>query len=498
MYRVLLVEDEEIELETLRDYIDWEKNGISRVFTARNGRRALECLEENMADIVITDIQMPGMSGIELAETIVRRGYPCKIVFLTGYDDFSYIHSAFQVNAVDYLLKPFTIEEVEACLKKVRKELEKREIADWSRKTAAKQLLEAALQEKQEPELFRKNFRGVFGEEPEACGFGIMAVYGKTEEKLCSRIQEKWKGIRYISRSEQISILLLAGYLPVKDTAFQIWNELKEEIPGAVGWCSGKWTADTLYEPAEKLRTGSFRAFYMDPPGLFCADEEKPGEEKEYHFREQKERREEICRLVSNGKKQETLQRMRDYFQHLQGIAPKTFTREVYHLYMYLWNRLILSDELLENWMKAGKGLNENEIFEADSSYQLREKMEQYLERMMAFFEKQNQNPNYYAVYQVKTYLQKHCSESADIEKLAAEVGLSPNYLRSLFKEATGKTILEYNTEMRLQRAAELLKDKKNKVREVSLAVGYENVSYFGVVFQKRFGVTPNEYRKMV
>lgn len=136
MYRVLLVEDEEIELETLRDYIDWKKNGISRVFTARNGRRALECLEENMADIVITDIQMPGMSGIELAETIVRRGYPCKIVFLTGYDDFSYIHSAFQVNAVDYLLKPFTIEEVEACLKKVRSELEKREIADWSRKTA--------------------------------------------------------------------------------------------------------------------------------------------------------------------------------------------------------------------------------------------------------------------------------------------------------------------------------------------------------------------------
>ena len=132
MYRVLLVEDEEIELETLRDYIDWKKNGISRVFTARNGRRALECLEENMADIVITDIQMPGMSGIELAETIVRRGYPCKIVFLTGYDDFSYIHSAFQVNAVDYLLKPFTIEEVEACLKKVRSELEKSEIADLS------------------------------------------------------------------------------------------------------------------------------------------------------------------------------------------------------------------------------------------------------------------------------------------------------------------------------------------------------------------------------
>ena len=451
MYRVLLVEDEEIELETLRDYIDWKKNGISRVFTARNGRRALECLEENMADIVITDIQMPGMSGIELAETIVRRGYPCKIVFLTGYDDFSYIHSAFQVNAVDYLLKPFTIEEVEACLKKVRSELEKSEIADWSRKTAAKQLLEMALREKQETELLRKNFRGVFGEELEECRFGIIAVYGKTEENICSQIQEKYKGIRYISKTERISILLLAGYLSVKDTAFQIWNDLKEDAPRAVGWCSGAWRADCLYEKAEKLRN--------------------------------------CC---------ETLQTMKDYFQQLKGLAPKTFAGEVYNLYMYLWNRLVLSDELLENWMEAEKILRENEIFEANNNYQMREKMKQYLERMLAFFEEQNQNPNYYAVYQVKTYLQEHCSESADIEKLAAEVGLSPNYLRSLFKEATGKTILEYNTEMRLQRAAELLKNKKNKVREVSLAVGYENVSYFGVVFQKRFGVTPNEYRKMV
>ena len=259
-------------------------------------------------DILFLDIQMPGMSGIELAETIVRRGYPCKIVFLTGYDDFSYIHSAFQVNAVDYLLKPFTIEEVEACLKKVRSELEKREIADWSRKTAAKQLLEMALREKQETELLRKNFRGVFGEELEECRFGIIAVYGKTEENICSQIQEKYKGIRYISKTERISILLLAGYLSVKDTAFQIWNDLKEDAPRAVGWCSGAWTADCLYEKAEKLRNCCVLAFHMDPPELFCVDEKETEEEKAYHFREQKERREEICRLVSNGKKQETLQ----------------------------------------------------------------------------------------------------------------------------------------------------------------------------------------------
>lgn len=136
----------------------------------------------------------------------------------------------------------------------------------------------------------------------------------KTEENICSQIQEKYKGIRYISKTERISMLLLAGYLSVKDTAFQIWNDLKEDAPRAVGWCSGAWTADCLYEKAEKLRNCCVLAFHMDPPELFCADEKETEEEKAYHFREQKERREEICRLVSNGKKQETLQTMKDYF----------------------------------------------------------------------------------------------------------------------------------------------------------------------------------------
>lgn len=88
--------------------------------------------------------------------------------------------------------------------------------------------------------------------------------------------------------------------------------------------------------------------------------------------------------------------------------------------------------------------------------------MKQYLERMLAFL-KNRIKSKLLCRLSGKTYLQEHCSESADIEKLATEVGLSPNYLRSLFKEATGKTILEYNTEMRLQRAAELLKNKKIK-----------------------------------
>lgn len=107
MYSVLLVEDEKIELETLRDYIDWDKISVDKVYTARNGRSVLECIVQNEPDIMIADIQMPIMTRTELAKRVRKEGYKTKIIFLTGYDDFGYVKQAFQVEAAaDYILKP--------------------------------------------------------------------------------------------------------------------------------------------------------------------------------------------------------------------------------------------------------------------------------------------------------------------------------------------------------------------------------------------------------
>lgn len=109
MLKILLVEDEKLELETLRDYVDWKSLGVGKVYTARNGRTALECMAEHEPDILIADIQMPVMNGIELTKRVREEGYRCKIIFLSGYDDFEYLKAAFQVQAIDYILKPFSV-----------------------------------------------------------------------------------------------------------------------------------------------------------------------------------------------------------------------------------------------------------------------------------------------------------------------------------------------------------------------------------------------------
>ena len=101
-----------------------------------------------------------------------------------------------------------------------------------------------------------------------------------------------------------------------------------------------------------------------------------------------------------------------------------------------------------------------------------------------------------YVVRKVQEYVRSHYSQSVTVEDMAAEIHFSANYIRTIFKEGTGQTILEYITNYRFEQACELLKNPKYKVKEVSMQVGYENVSYFCSVFTKRYGETPNEYRK--
>ena len=119
MYSVLLVEDELLELEALKNYVRWSSLGIDKVYTARGGRSALACIAEHLPDIVITDIQIPGISGLELAKSIRDEGYLCKIVFLTGYDNFEYAKVAVQVHAEDYILKPFRVDEIEQLMERI-------------------------------------------------------------------------------------------------------------------------------------------------------------------------------------------------------------------------------------------------------------------------------------------------------------------------------------------------------------------------------------------
>lgn len=132
MYRILLVDDEWLELDTLEKYIPWEEMGFQVAGTAENGKEALQLLErlegseneeENdrkLPDVVLTDVKMPVMDGLAFSKILHDRYPDIQIVFLSGYNDFEYVRSVLAVEACGYILKPLNTEELKGTMEKVR------------------------------------------------------------------------------------------------------------------------------------------------------------------------------------------------------------------------------------------------------------------------------------------------------------------------------------------------------------------------------------------
>lgn len=191
MYRILLVDDEKMELEALKNYIDWKTLGIDHVDTAKNGKAAYELVLDRQPDIVITDIQMPVMNGVNLAKKIYEWNRDIKIIFLTGYDDFAYIKEAFQVNAVNYILKPFSEESIAEVIHRAIKQIEKENLFQNSVDVMEKLLLQRLCTEEQIPEdRLLQELKQVSGEKNDG-RFGMVQFFQVFQKNLDRSMEKK-------------------------------------------------------------------------------------------------------------------------------------------------------------------------------------------------------------------------------------------------------------------------------------------------------------------
>jgi two-component system, response regulator YesN len=124
MYKVLLVDDEPEIRNGLIHYFPWNELGFEVVSECQNGKKALEFITNNKVDVLFSDIQMPVMNGLELAEEVVKRGLPIKIILLSGYRDFEYARKAIKYGVYDYVLKPSKYDELYSVLSNLKKELD--------------------------------------------------------------------------------------------------------------------------------------------------------------------------------------------------------------------------------------------------------------------------------------------------------------------------------------------------------------------------------------
>ena len=232
MYSIMIVEDEYLVRQGIASLVDYEQFGMKVIAQAENGIEAWQKFQENPADILLTDINMPQMNGLALAKLVRDQAPECHIVFLTGYDDFDYARTAIKLGADDYLLKPFSKDDVEEMLAKVQtkldKERKKAQIQNLVDQGQRSELEEAIHERLADSELSLKSLASQLGFSPSYLSVLIKKELGLPFQDYL--IQERMKKAKLLLLTTDLKIYEIA-----EQVGFDDMNYFSQRFKQVVG-----------------------------------------------------------------------------------------------------------------------------------------------------------------------------------------------------------------------------------------------------------------------
>lgn len=500
---VLLVDDERVERDMLEHCVEWGSLGVEKVYTASNGRRALQIVQDKKPDIVITDIEMPVMDGITLTRRIRAMGLNIKIIYLTGYDNFAYIKAAFKMEAVDYILKPVVPAVVKEVIGRsaalIMKEKETEQSFEISRQVMMEQYV---LQGGEAQKTAGKLGNGLSGT------FTMLQICGGLDKEGCKKIRIRFPEICYEIWEYDKTTFLIKPSKRTETLAAEILEEGKKDSPRILNLTYIKEPIDIKNIHEAYLFSCSYLTqLYYKEAGVILVIEwadvedrmtngpepEKKGAMKNLYMEIVRRYQEELPNTEEN-RIHEITGKLFDGLNVYQCDVEEA----VRFLCALVWEldcHFVRGNDRISRFMTLNAATAIEKIGESRHSLEAEQILTVYLMQIFSYFGMQRQGKNSYVVLKVKEYIKVNYQGQISMEKLGIRLNLSPNYIRAIFKEETGQTILEYIMDYRFSIACSLLKDKSLKIQEVSRQVGYDNVSYFCSVFTKRYGVSPGEYR---
>jgi two-component system response regulator YesN len=512
--KLLIVDDEELTRIGLINSIDWESLGIFTLFQAEDGVSGLRIAREVRPEIVLCDVRMPRMNGIELVEQLEKLLPNSAFIFMSGYSDKEYLKAAIRLKAINYVEKPLdpaevaaTIKEAYHCvrqnMKTVKNELFYSREADSSFAAALTQPykdsretiadLAKELKIKLTPSLSVTSFV-VKVEQSQADLNHMNQILTDLELFLsysCNRVY-------YISKYIQYHIFhILSPAPPSSPSMDRIGAFLKKCFQQTCAFYISKGETYTgiskaydSYASAVSLMQSSF---FFDSGTYFTPEKkmtvkEKPGNGS--YNRYVALLSEAVLSKDLNTVKDLLLQLHHEFYQQ-KNIFPHEARDLYYKLFMALEDcrqqlRLAPPTEP-ENAMK---------LLEICFSFnELHEKLKQKTE--LLFEAARSYMPDNSTIFLIKDYIHIHYyNDSLSVRDIGNEVFLSASYVCTYFKNETGQTINQYLTEYRLKKAKELLADPGYQIADISLKVGYSNGNYFSKSFKKLTGLSPSDYRE--
>ncbi|RJE88721.1 response regulator [Paenibacillus sp. 1011MAR3C5] len=518
MYTIILVDDERLTLDTLANYIDWEQMSCRVVATASNGRDALNKIEALQPDILITDVKMPVMDGIELCKQVHTRFPNIQIVFLSGYNEFDYACAALQHGACGYLLKPVDHEELAATMRMVRQRCEEQKNRFNSTLLTSGEYLRELLQ------IGGNLLSGLADEVTTVYNHHLhLPADNKTFYYVFISIDEYSLLAENplvfdapsgdFSTVERLEFFIagLPSFAPgvltklrdgqwifvTKESDRTVFTNWRNQSPNAQRWISLFLTDHpqsllSFTKQWPKMLQTRNQLVAVHGTGLIHDDWEN------MHAALRKEpfpKTEHLIAAVQQKRRDQVEEWLYDYYDG--GLPPGNIS-QVFVESVSVFNAVLSAvaannRQLQEIFEKDAKFFERLSLMESMQS--MKTHMRQLLSIMMDELEASPVDRHIEIVNEVCNIIQKNYGQVISIDVLAELIFLSPNYLRTIFKDVTGKTLLEYVTQIRMEQACLMLQETNIRIHEIAKQVGYESPSYFGSVFFKRTGLTPNQYR---
>ncbi|TES57947.1 response regulator transcription factor [Halalkalibacterium halodurans] len=521
MWKVVIIDDEEHVVRGLKKITSWKALGCECVGEAANGRRGLDIVRETSPHIVLTDIYMPIMNGLDMIQILREDGFDGEVVILSGYSEFEHARKAMQLNITDYLSKPASVDTIETVLKRVINKLEEKQrqqgyLQELTNKVKRyeplvetewmKSLLTGRLRNGEIPEEFLVKITKWKDQQHIACSLTYDGPQNKELKpadwylfrySVHKMIREVLNGypidFRYLEMDAYRSALCLHVNKSVSEPVLScMLKEIKDQVEQGI-YSSFNVKTTVHYGRVKENWTDLSESFHeacMKSQSFPLGNPYEDGTRATFPM-ESSQKLYDAIRYADATRAKEVLEEA----VGVLGEVPYS-TLVGYKVGIEIWT--IITYSLYDI------GIFIQEMFDEDFDLAQHLTKQGNWQEWIRFLCEQIEHICYHQqwdenikhkqlIEQVMIYIEKHLAENITLQDIADELYISRNYLGQIFKKVVGESFKNYVTRLRMEKAKKMIQEGNFLIYEVSEKVGYVNPAYFTTMFKKYTGYTPRD-----
>ncbi len=532
MCKLLIVEDELWFREVLVRTIPWGELGITSIMEADNGQEALSITRSEPIDIILSDIRMPKMDGLQLLRQVKDQHSHIDFVMLTGYDDFEYVRTAMRLEAFDYLLKPVDDEELKALFRRLLQARREKQMENLQKLREQTELHQSRSMLKEQ--CLKDWFTGKWSSQPmrldqkleeagilwvDTCyrvisaeldrSYALVHHYSERDCELflyCVRniieeyVQEAGLTFEACILDQRVCLWMAASM--DEKMLMPLMERIRSDVRTIIKTTISIGVSD-IYEDKHDVPQAHNEAVYAIKMRLYSG----PGKTHFYkhvdfnqnpsvHLRSLKEFKQTLSKYLLNGDKAKALHLLDDLFREIKALKVSLayLNHTIASILQSLWETVDLVPQT--DLINVAERIQLQDMGSTlDTLDEIQEQLAGLMIRIADGFHEARGSGKHKLIQDILFFLNEHYMKDITLHSLAEQFYVNPSYLSRLFKEETGLIFTRYLMHLRLEQAKHLLDSTYMKVYEISQSVGYEDVKYFNKIFKDATGFTPIEYR---